>query len=660
MNIEHILRNDFAEKRFKASQSRASMPNAAELTKHDALDLFRECHTTVGFSKTFWPVVEPGREYVPGWHLDCVGEHLDVVSNPRSAEIPNLIINVPPRCMKSLMVCVFWFCRVWTFYPASRWMFSSFSEDLIVRDSKRCRDIIKHPLYQRLWDVRIRSDSDTALKFSNHQQGVRQCVTTRGAGGMGEGADFLVIDDPQNPRLARSAVERQNTINWYRSTFSRRGNDERTVRKLLIMQRLDEADLTGYMLAEQLGWQHLVLPMRYEPVRYWFGDGTDGGDASTASGEPVAALSPDKGTFDLNSALEQLGTNKSETRRPRDAIQFTALQKRNPKLRDAPEGSGRAEAGDLLWPERFPEWVVEKAEAELGPDAAGQYQQRPTGEAGDIFQKESFRYYEAIWDHVENPSSGLMESRLAWIKLHGPNAGQERLFPAGEFTFFQTIDTALTEKRRSAYTACLTFGVSPEYDIILWNVFRAKLAVPDQYPTLNKLRKGPGKWHPKLRQFLAENPWPFTVALRAIEAKASGIGIIQQAGAEGDAFHPLKTDGDKTMRAAPVASYYLAGKVYHPIGRPKWCAEAEDELLVFPNGTYKDVADCIAYAGILTIRDKIVRAMCGNRVMADAEPETAQDVPDSVTKVKIGGYEMEIDWGNDGDDEFGSLGNFRR
>ena len=643
------------------------MPDGDSLCREAAYELFKACKKTVGFARTFWPVVEPGRRFVPGWHLDCVGEHLDVVSDPESAEMPDLIINVPPRTSKSLMTCVFWFCKVWATQPATRWMFASFNQDLITRDSQRCRDVIKHRLYRRLWDTRISPQRDTQLLFHNTHQGVRQCVTTRGSGGMGEGADFLIIDDPQNPKLAASQVERENTIRWYRSTFSRRGNDERTVRKVVIMQRLNDRDLTGYLIAEQMGWHHLVLPMRYEPRRYFLPDAVKPQTVAGSAAEAVAALEraareaglvlpPLPGGEVVTVSALAVGDAPGEAAppsRPRDAIVPTPLQLRRPDLMDGPTGSKREHEGDLLWPARFPERAVAKAEMELGPEAPGQYAQRPTGESGDIFTKESFRYYDAVFD-TEEGAEGTFSHTFARVRLRGPEEGQVREFPAGALSFLQTIDTAMSENRRAAYTACLTFAVTPEHDILLWHAFRARVPVQYQFDMIAALRDGAARWQPKAKLIIPGPRWPFRVIAQAVEPKASGIGLISQARAAGTPFHPLKVDGDKVKRAQPVAVMYKNGQVYHPAHRTSWATDFEGEILTFPNGAFKDYADCLSYSGQLVINDKIIRHMITGVTVAEVG-EPLEETRDNVTKVNVGGHEVEIEWPDDDDGLYGAF-----
>lgn len=623
----------------------------------------------VGHMKLWWPLIEPARKFDYGWHIGCVAAHLEELANPASS-MRNLIINVPPRFSKSLQVCVFWPTWVWRKYPASRWMFASFAHDLVQRDSQRCRDIIGHPLYQHLWGVRVRNDQDTMMRFTNQHQGFRYAITVGGQG-MGEGADFICVDDPINPRKATSALERAKCIHWWRAQMSRRVTDERTTRKIIIMQRLHEEDLTGYLMAEGLGWDHLVLPMRYEPRRYWFPDSPmDAGPVKVKGGDgavevPAEIVAEQEKSKDWGNALEEawlaaVGAVEKNRAAPRDSIRMTSLQQRCPEWQDGPDGSGRSQEGDLLWPERFPEKEVAKAESELQSEAPGQYQQRPSGEAGDMFRRETFRRFEPMWKTVED-EQGNGQSVFAGVRLHGPGEEQVREFRADQLLFFQTFDTALTEGRRSAYTAAATVFATPEFDMGIWNIFRARLNVPDQFPAIMALREHPQVWLPKLRKMVKQATWPQRIAFQAVEPKASGIGLIQQAAAEGRPFHPLRVDGDKVQRAGPLSTMYANGKVYHPTAAIKWVNELEDELMTFPNSTFKDQVDCLAHASILLVHDKIVRAQVV-RPMADVPPadgEKADDPfipPQNEFEFNIGGQTVKVEWPDDDEDPFDRMG----
>ena len=94
------------------------------------------------FVRQAWPIVEPSTPLMPGWHIDAIVEHLEAIS---LGEIRNLLINVPPRHMKSLRVSVFWPAWEWTRWPERRWLYSSYAVSLSMRDSLKCRRLIESP-----------------------------------------------------------------------------------------------------------------------------------------------------------------------------------------------------------------------------------------------------------------------------------------------------------------------------------------------------------------------------------------------------------------------------------------------------------------------------------------------------------------------------------
>src|SRR5690349_2789527 len=100
------------------------------------------------YTQQAWHIVEPGTEYSHNWHIEAICEHLEAVSR---GDIHDLIINIPPRCMKSLLTCVMWPTWTWIAYPESRWMFLSYAEQLSIRDSLKCRRIIQSSWYQERW-----------------------------------------------------------------------------------------------------------------------------------------------------------------------------------------------------------------------------------------------------------------------------------------------------------------------------------------------------------------------------------------------------------------------------------------------------------------------------------------------------------------------------
>lgn len=210
------------------------------------------------FIRQAWHVIEPGTDYVENWHIDLISEHLQAVSD---GECRRLIINIPPRHMKSIEVTVCYPVWTWTSRPEKRFIKVSYSDSLSRKHNILSREIVRSPWYQRNWrDVfQLKYDVNRQNEFENDKRGLMRSTSVGGAL-TGEGADVIIIDDPQNPLMANSETERQNSIDFFKNTLQTRLNDPKTGAFIIIMQRLHEADLTGYILAEDLGYTHLCLP----------------------------------------------------------------------------------------------------------------------------------------------------------------------------------------------------------------------------------------------------------------------------------------------------------------------------------------------------------------------------------------------------------------
>ncbi len=208
-----------------------------------------------------WSIVEPATPYIPGWHIDAICEHLEAVSN---GQIKRLIINMPPRHMKSLLVGVFWMTWEWTRNPALRYLYASYAADLATRDSVKCRRIIESPWYRHRWgrEVRLTGDQNAKTRFENTATGQR---LSTGVGGMatGEGGDRIVVDDAHKVDEVESDVTREAVLDWWDGTMLTRGNGTDSV-KVIVGQRIHERDLPGHLLG-QGGWELLCLPGEYEP-----------------------------------------------------------------------------------------------------------------------------------------------------------------------------------------------------------------------------------------------------------------------------------------------------------------------------------------------------------------------------------------------------------
>lgn len=557
------------------------------------------------YTQQFWDIFHPDDPYVGGYPMDCICAHYEEWMDP-DGSIQNLIVNQPFRTGKSTLL-IYAMTYRWLTHPATRWMFATYNQGLSTRDSIRCRKLIRHPRYQAMvrrftgQPLTINADQDTQRLFVNNFEGFRMALTV--GKGLGEGGHYLVIDDPIDPTKARHRSQREFCVDWYRSTWRHRtAGDPKKVRRLVVQQRINQADLSGYLMEnEGHEWQQLVLPMRYEPKRIVFGPIVDQEKATTQTdGEVNAAVL----------AKQMAGQADKAT----DPIRFTSLQNRVEKWQDNAKGSGRVNSGDLLWPQRFPESWVRSTESTLGKDAAGQLQQRPSSATGNVFRVEKAGAAVGRFDVTE---------KFLGIELFSSD-GTARLMPADHWRWFQIGDTATKTSQENSYTVIGTFALSDDGKLVLWHIFRDRLEVPDQYPAIKEMKRGPCTWNGDDRKAVRLGTWPAPLLARYLEPKSSGIGLIQTSIIDGEPIRSLdKVPGDKVERAGHAAALYEAGSMYHRAG--PWLSTAVEELRLFPNADFDDVADVVSYAGHVAATDKLLRAHINRRVVLNIQENKAAE-----------------------------------
>ena len=235
---------------------------ALKLTDADWIAIEREhCGRSFrNFIKQAWHAIEPDTPYKHNWHIDAMADHLQAVSN---GDIKNLIINVPPGCMKSLSVCVFWPAWDWIENPHLRWLFASYASHLSARDSDRTRILIQSEWYQRLWGDKYSLTKCTETNIRNDRLGFRLASSVGGVG-TGERVHRTVNDDLVRANDALSGAMQKQAV-AHMEAMSTRGVDPKTYSQVLIMQRIAQNDPTAWAI--ERGWDILMLPMEYEPSR---------------------------------------------------------------------------------------------------------------------------------------------------------------------------------------------------------------------------------------------------------------------------------------------------------------------------------------------------------------------------------------------------------
>jgi hypothetical protein len=212
------------------------------------------------FIRTAWPIIEPS-PLVWGWHIDAIIEHLEAIT---AGQLKRLLITIPPRHGKSLIVSVLWPCWEWASRPEGRWLFASYAESLAIRDNVKARRLVLSAWYQRNWDhvFQFAGDQNEKRKVETDRGGHRIAVGTGGSA-TGEGGDRLIIDDAHNVKEVESDDIRKGVLDWHDQVWSTRGNDPKTTARVIVGQRVHADDLAGHVL-EQGGWEHLSLPAEFE------------------------------------------------------------------------------------------------------------------------------------------------------------------------------------------------------------------------------------------------------------------------------------------------------------------------------------------------------------------------------------------------------------
>ena len=216
------------------------------------------------FVKQSWHVVEPGIDFVPSWHIEEICEHLEAVT---SGEITRLLINIPPRHSKSTIVSVMWPMWEWITQPQQKFLCASYSSTLSIRDNLKARRLIQSPWFQDRWGhlFHLAGDQNAKQRFENTETGYR-IATSVGGTATGEGGSRLILDDPHSAQEAQSDVMRESAIEWFNMVWSTRLNDPKRDAMVIVMQRLHERDISGLILDEMSGWEHICIPAEWDGV----------------------------------------------------------------------------------------------------------------------------------------------------------------------------------------------------------------------------------------------------------------------------------------------------------------------------------------------------------------------------------------------------------
>jgi predicted phage terminase large subunit-like protein len=228
----------------------------------------------VYFAERSFRELNPQATFRWNWHIEVIAAKLAAV---RTGRIRRLIINLPPRHLKSLLASIAFPAWCLGHEPSAQILCVSYAQDLGDKLARDCRSIMMSPWYRRIFPTRLAQHRQAVQEFITTRHGYRLATSTGGVL-TGRGADIISIDDPLKPEEALSATPRQATNEWYDSTLYSRQNDEQHGAIVIIMQRLHEDELVGRVLGQE-EWEVLSIPAIAE---------TDEGTRSRRSGDPAA------------------------------------------------------------------------------------------------------------------------------------------------------------------------------------------------------------------------------------------------------------------------------------------------------------------------------------------------------------------------------------
>jgi predicted phage terminase large subunit-like protein len=195
-------------------------------------------------------------EFSPNWHIEVIAAELEACWR---GENKRLIINVPPRSLKSQAASVAFPAWLMGHNPSAQIICASYGQDLANKHAGDCRSVLSSDFYQSIFPTRLSPQRQAVHEFMTTQKGVR-LATSVGGVLTGRGADYIIIDDPLKPDEALSETQRNAANAWYDHTLYSRLNDKRTGCIILIMQRLHEDDLVGHVLSQNGSWKVLRFP----------------------------------------------------------------------------------------------------------------------------------------------------------------------------------------------------------------------------------------------------------------------------------------------------------------------------------------------------------------------------------------------------------------
>ena len=501
------------------------------------------------FVKFSWAALEPDTPLDWGWHIEAICDHVQWVFEEWAKKrhdpsyvmaVQNLLINIPPRCLKSRIVSVCAVAWAWLRWPSMTFICLSANPRVSSDNARACRDLITASWYrtwfQPAWQVRDDQDavSDFALGTPNAEGGWDMLGGRKSRGWdspiTGEGADCLIPDDPHDAEEVHSKAARQHVVSRWDRAIWNRVRDLRSSIRIGVMQRLRQDDWSGHILAASAvdrkapQWCHLKIPLVFKESR------------ACRTAMPVN----DKGRYDHGSMHAW----------------------RDPRAAD----------GEVMDPLRFPDDVIAAERLRMGSMGfAGQMDQEPAPIVGGIFKRPWLRFFrieDQPVDHMRPRPEGCVTRDVEPARVIPMRNGR----PA-----FDWIDASVD---------CAFKKLDDGSDVSIQ--FIAGIGA-DRFVLLDSTRpRDFNETIADMRVLLKDRP---DIGRKVVEDKANGPAVINQLRSEISGMIALNPGSDsKEARWMSCQPMVEAGNLYLLDGAP-WLEEYVDQFCTVPGAGKNDRVD---------------------------------------------------------------------
>lgn len=216
------------------------------------------------FIERVFAQLDPQTRFAPNWHIDLLAHKLTQVAN---GTLRRLIINVPPRSLKSICASVAFPAWMLGRDPSKRIICASYGQELSNKLARDTHAVMTADWYKRAFETRLMGSRSPVADFETTMRGGRMATSVGGVL-TGRGGDIVIIDDPVKPDEALSESQRQMANLWFDNTLYSRLNNKATGAIVIIMQRLHLDDLVGHVLPKE-DWDVVSLPAIAEEPEIW-------------------------------------------------------------------------------------------------------------------------------------------------------------------------------------------------------------------------------------------------------------------------------------------------------------------------------------------------------------------------------------------------------